>query len=167
MKAKVNHKSHLAPLINYYTSLEKGLQYQDYIVEKVLKLGVPLPIYTSKKYQIEKGESPFGIEIKFDSQLEKRKSLYIEIAEKRKDKIEYIPSGIFRKDNSILYLIGDYQKAFIFSKRILKDLSFNKKYKRITTETSKGFLLDQYAINYYHEAKIDFIVDKYIINQRR
>ncbi len=61
-------------------------------------------------------------------------NLYIEIAEKsRPDMPRYTPSGIYRKDNTFLYLVGDKEQAFLFAKEQLKILYENK-----TTWSSKG-----------------------------
>ena len=120
----------------------QGLEYQDYIFDKLYSLGIPLISYSSKKYQIEKGENKAGIEIKFDNMFDKTKNLWIELAEKsNSNNKDWIPSGISRDDNTWLYLIGNYEIIYIFAKRhltLIKDqypMIINK------TETSQGFLL--------------------------
>lgn len=92
----------------YQDQLEKGLQYQDFVADKLYNIGWSLNCYSSKKYQYEKGESRSGIEIKFDNQMKNTHNLYIEYAEKShpNNKI-YIPSGIERVDNTIIVCIGD------------------------------------------------------------
>jgi len=69
---------------NYQENYEKGLEYQDFIVEILAeKYGLIIPNYSSKKYQYDVGENKQGIEIKFDDRLKETGNLYIEIAESR------------------------------------------------------------------------------------
>lgn len=128
--------------MNYYgEKLKQGLEYQDFVMEHLYKEGLPLITYTSKKYQIEKGENKLGVEIKFDNNYNETGNLYIEVEERSSIYKEYIKSGIFRKDNTWLYIQGNYNIAFVFFKIQLQGLS--KKYKifEIQRKTSKGFLI--------------------------
>ena len=128
----------------YKAMLKKGLEYQDFVIDKLIdSLGIVISNYSSKKYQYSIGENKQGIEIKFDDRYKETGNLYIEVAEKTNAKNEnYIDSGIYRDDNSWLYVIGNYQKIFIFGKNILK-LQYEKgNYKKVQTPTSKGFLLN-------------------------
>lgn len=137
----------------YETKLEKGLKFQDYVVEKLYDIGLPIISYSSKKYQVMVGENKCGFEIKFDDCMKNTGNIYIEIAEKSNaNNLNYVDSGIFRTDNTWLYIIGDYNKLFIFDKRLLKRVFNNKYYKNfngryVETATSKGFLIPvKYAI---------------------
>ena len=150
----------------YREKLEQGLSYQDYVTEKLYSVGLPIIGYSSKKYQNEKGENKNGWEIKFDDIRKNTGNLYIEIAEKsNSDNKEYVPSGILRNDNTWLYVIGDYTKIYIFSKKQLQKL-YNSKTKKVIyknateketlreienkTRTSKGFLLPEtYAEKFF------------------
>ena len=127
---------------DYYKSkLEQGLEYQDFISDELRKLGIFAGIYSSRKFQIEKGESSVGIEIKYDMKFRKTGNLYIEIAEKSDQKLtEYTPSGVMRNDNSWLYVIGDYNEAFIFSTAQLRDICSKNVMKFVQTPTSRGYL---------------------------
>lgn len=132
----------------YKQMLEKGLQYQDFVTEQLYQCGLPLVAYSSKKYQAIVGENKNGIEIKFDDNIPKYGRIYIETAEKSyADRPEYFPSGIFRADNTWLYVIGNYQNIYIFSKNQLKILYQNiVQYKRHgilekQTPTSQGFVI--------------------------
>ena len=130
----------------YATNFLRGLEYQDYAFDQLRKMdGMPLfhGAYASEKYQREKGESPSGLEIKYDSRFRETGNLYIEVAEKSDAALpNYTASGIMRDDNSWLYLIGDYDEAFIFAKNLLrafcvpsnKDIVFKE------TPTSQGYL---------------------------
>lgn len=133
----------------YKDKLEKGLEYQDFVCDQLrIKEGWFIGCYSSRKYQQEKGESMSGIEIKYDMRLSETGNVYIEVAEKsRPDLPEYTASGVFRKDNTWLYLIGDYRQAFIFGKSMMRNLYMNEKQKKAwgcvdrQTPTSKGFTI--------------------------
>ena len=123
---------------------EEDLQYQDFVTDKMHELlGWNLNCYASLKWNIEKGESLSRIEIKNDRLMESTKNLYIETAERcwNENKPSFVPSGIFREDNSIMWWIGDYHQAFLISKRMLKKLYEAKIFKEKETPTSKGFLI--------------------------
>lgn len=124
----------------YKNCLEEGLAFQDYVTEKLYNLGIPLVTYSSRNYQLGVGENKAGIEIKFDRKFRETGNFYIETAEKADPKNKnYVPSGIYRNDNTWLYLIGDYQTIYVFSKEQLKKCS--DKFRKVETPTSKGFLL--------------------------
>lgn len=128
----------------YQNKLHEALEYQDFVAEELYKVGLPLFNYASKKYQYEHGENKLGIEIKHDQKFFLTGNLWIEVAEKSHPQNEcYVASGIQRKDNSWLYVIGDYSIIFIFSKNLLKILMETGKYeiRENNTRTSKGFLL--------------------------
>ena len=128
--------------MNYQNEgFEKGLQYQRFICNK---LG--LIDYKSTKEQYELGETLFGVEIKFDDIMKSTNNLWIEMEEKtNSDNDIWVKSGIQRQDNSWLYLIGDYTRAFCFVKNALIEYQMwhNKELPVIinNTLTSKGFLL--------------------------
>ena len=111
-------------------SHQDGLEYQDFITDILLKeLGISIANYQSKKWQYNKGENPQGIEIKFDSWCSKSSRLSVEIAEKtRTDQMDWIPSGIYRNDNTWIYIQGNYEIVFIYQKSILKMLHSSKKF---------------------------------------
>lgn len=130
----------------YKEKLEQGQQYQDFVTEKLYKIGLPIISYSSKKYQYTIGENKCGFEIKFDDKLKNTGNLYIEVAEKSNAVNEnYIASGIYRNDNTWLYIIGDYSIIYIFSKKQLRKIYEDTKrietFKRVTIPTSKGFLV--------------------------
>lgn len=105
----------------YNEHLQAGLEYQDFVIDQLLRCGIFIGTYSSRKYQNEKGESASGIEIKYDGRMKETGNVFIEVMEKSDARIEnFTRSGIFRKDNSWLYLVGDYDEAFLFSKRQLQ-----------------------------------------------
>lgn len=123
--------------------LEVGLQYQDFITLKLYSMGWSLNQFSSLKYQVEYGENIAGIEIKNDLQMQKTHNIYIELYEKAHTG-SFVFSGINRQDNTILWLIGDYNVAYVFVKKQLKYLCDNyQKYgfKKVETETSIGILI--------------------------
>ena len=128
----------------YKEQLEKGLEYQDYVAEQLYSIGLPLFNYSSRKFQIEYGENKLGVEIKYDMKFETTRNLWIEISEKSNpSNNQYCLSGIYRKDNSWLYIIGNYKEIYIFPKVFLQKLHRANKYRIIenNTKTSRGFLL--------------------------
>ena len=134
----------------YKRMINNGQKYQDFITDQFLKIGIPILFYSSKKYQYEQGESANGFEIKFDDKFKQTGNIYIELFEKRNpDNIEYIKSGINRDDNTIFYVIGDYDTIFLFSKTMLKNIEKDYKIIENNTKTSKGYLLpNRDAIKY-------------------
>lgn len=117
----------------------EGTDFQDYCIDKLYNNGIVVIPFSSRKYQLLKGESKSGYEFKYDKLFSKTGNFYIETAEKSKDQTEFKPSGIFRKDNTIFWCIGDYERIFLIAKNQLQIVC--KQYKEVQTETSKGFLL--------------------------
>lgn len=133
----------------YKEKLEAGLEYQDFIADQLRKADpcIFIGAYSSRRYQNERGESASGIEIKYDMRFKETGNLYIEVAEKSNAALaEYSPSGIYRRDNTWLYLIGDYEQAFLFSKHQLQSIHASEEsWKRrgiraVEIDTSRGFL---------------------------
>lgn len=126
----------------YKQMLEKGQHYQDFVVEQLYKIGLPIISYSSKEFQSLIGENKAGIEIKLDQNFRKTNNFYIEYEEKsNENNLNFIKSGILRNDNTWLYLIGDYETIYIFSKKQLILLLNSDTLKKVETKTSKGILL--------------------------
>lgn len=121
--------------------LEDTLIFQDYITDLLHQIGWNLNCYSSRKYNIEKGESLSRIEIKQDKKAKETGNLYLETHERQSNKGQYVKSGILREDNTIFIIIGDYEHLYMFSKKQLVKLVFSGQFKRIQTETSIGYLL--------------------------
>jgi len=125
-------------------SFESGLQFQDFVLDTLLSnLGIAISNYTSRKWQFEVGENRQGIEIKLDRRILETGNVSIEVAEKSRADAnkEYAPSGIFRDDNSWLYIQGNWHILFIFPKNILKHLYWSGRYKVDEYPTIKRFLM--------------------------
>ena len=148
---------------NYKNCLERGNAYQEFVADVLEKeLSIMLDIYTTKHEQYNIGENKQGIEIKFDDLYKKTGNLYIEIEEKSNPQNQnFVPSGIFRNDNSWLYLIGDYDEIFIFAKTDLKRLQKEGAYRNTGNTTSRAFLLRKADAEKYCAKKINLAKDKF------
>lgn len=104
-------------------SFQNGLSFQDFVCIELSKNSIILQNILSKKYQYQVGENLQGWEIKLDREFQTSRRLSIEIAEKTRADITYwTPSGIYRNDNSWLYIQGNFECFFIFGKKFLKNL---------------------------------------------
>lgn len=121
--------------------LESTLKYQDFAEGVLYDIGLPIGLYRSKKWNIEKGESRAGVEIKNDMKFAETGNLYFETYERRKKEGKWVESGLNRNDNTMLYFVGDYNRAWLFSKNILKAICQKDCFKRVETDTSKGVLV--------------------------
>ena len=147
-------------------NLQKGHEYQDFVVDRLLREGIFIGVYSSRKWQMDKGESASGVEIKFDGKWQKTGNLYIEVAEKSNAfNPYYVDSGIMRNDNSWLYLIGDYDSAFLFSIKQLKQILVIESegcrsargIRQTQTKTSRGWLIPvNYAMIWLCLRRFDF-----------
>lgn len=142
----------------YEENLEAAQEYQDFITDQLLRRGIVLNQYASRKYQYERGESASGIEVKFDNRMSDTGNIYIEVDERSNpwDKSDFTPSGIYREDDMWLYLIGNYEKALLLSKKQIRhvvDMVKAGKFRDSATvrkvscgepghETSHGYLFD-------------------------
>lgn len=144
--------------------LQSGQRYQDFVVDLLFeRRGLAVVQYTSAEYQMKSGESRTGVEIKHDEKYHASGNLWIEVAEKARPRYgDYAPSGIYRADNSWLYVIGDYRTVFAFAKAHLCGLAMSGRYKVIEnrTATSRGFLLPDADARRYAA----FVIDE--VNQR-
>lgn len=127
----------------YQKKLEQGIEYQDFVVERLYDVGLPIISYGSKKYQHLIGENKAGFEIKYDTKFKETGNFYIETDEKsHPDNPRYVRSGVYRNDNTWLYIIGDYYNIYIFGKIQLQFLDESGKFRKVQTDTSIGYLLD-------------------------
>lgn len=140
----------------YKEMLSKGLEFQDFVTDILIKeLGISLSSYSSVKYQNNKGENKQGFEIKFDDRCKETGNLYIETSEKsNENNPNYVDSGIYRNDNAWIYIIGNYEELYIFSKSHLILMHKTKQYKEVFTKTSKGFLIGKEDADKYCTKKI-------------
>lgn len=119
--------------------LEETLQFQDYVTTLLHKIGWNLNCFASKKFNIEVGESLSRIEIKQDKRCKDTGNLYLEVKEMGCN--GFVDSGIYRKDNSLLIAIGDYDRVWVFVKKQLQGLVEKQTFRIVETETSIGYLV--------------------------
>ncbi|MCP4899754.1 MAG: hypothetical protein GY906_22540 [bacterium] len=130
----------------YARKLEQGAEYEDFVTELLCAHGIAIVPYKSKLYQDDKGENRAGFEIKFDRLLAETRNVFIEVQEKSHPENEHwIDSGIFRNDNGWLYIIGNHDIVFVFSKKQLQEASRSHKIIENSTHTGRGFVLSRAA----------------------
>lgn len=123
-------------------SFESGLEFQDFACTILMREGIVLQNLGSKLYQLQVGESLQGFEIKLDRRFLETGRLSIELAEKSSISIPiWTPSGINRSDNTWLYIQGNYDRLYIFPKKILLILHKTGRYKEDGTPTVQKFYL--------------------------
>ena len=124
-------------------SFEHGIEFQDYVAELFHdKLGMTITNYQSRRYQFGNGENKQGIEIKLDQDILSTSNVSIEIAEKSRASLsDYTPSGIYRADNTWLYVQGNYKIVFVFAKSTLIGLHKSGKYPEYELPTIRKFHL--------------------------
>lgn len=132
-------------------SFEDGLEFQDFVADLfATRLGIPLTSYASRKYQFDRGETVQGVEIKFDSWCSRTRRLSIETAEKsRADQREWIPSGIYREDNTWLYVQGNHDIVYVFAKSTLRILEQTGRFQAKEEPTLRAFYLPDDAARKY------------------
>ena len=93
--------------VDFKADLKEAEEFQDWVMERLLKEGIVFLQYSSAKNQINKGESISGIEVKYDMRFAETGNFYIETsARNRAGKL--MPSGIYRNDNTWLWVVGNY-----------------------------------------------------------
>lgn len=139
-------------------SYEVGNEFQDFVCMELAKHNIILQNINSKKFQYKTGENLQGFEIKYDARCTgdmnttPTNRVAIEIAEKTcADNANYIQSGIYRKDNTWLYIQGNYMMFWIFSKKLLQQLHKTKRYEERQMPTILNFYLpledaDKYCV---------------------
>ena len=155
IKYNLNNSGHM-------DSFEVGSSFEDFVCIELSKQGIILQNIHSRKFQYETGENLQGYEIKYDSRCTgcstdkpPTNRLSIEVAEKTdENNINYIPSGIYRDDNSWLYIQGNYHQFWIFQKKLLVMLHNSNRYKKKTLPTIKTFYLPVKDADKYCAKKI-------------
>lgn len=147
----------------YKEQLIKGTIFQDKFIRYLNKEhGWGIKNFKTKQEQIDFGENPTGIEIKFDDMKKDTGNLWIEMEERSDCDKDYYRSGIFRPDNTWLYIQGDYKTAYAFAKKQLQFESTYRTRRENKHGTSIGFILPidecndliiQVFDNWYRETK--------------
>lgn len=129
------------------TQIEDGRLFQDFAADLLYANGYPVVVYSSKLYQLQVGESRGGWEFKHDKNRRRTHNLYIETGEKARPREgEHYPSGIYARADTVFYVIGDYDRVYLFANKFLILLHKSGRFREIAnngTGTSSGFLLPE------------------------
>ena len=140
----------------YKEKLEEGLIFQDVVTRELYQRGIIIVGYSSRRFQNTEGENMIGAEIKRDGNFRKTGNIYLETAEKsHPSNANYVKSGIFRDDNSWLFVIGDERSVYVFSTKYLKLLVAQKKWHEVRKSTSIGTLMPTGQAERYCLRRID------------
>lgn len=100
-------------------SFADGMQFQDFVVEQFNAWGLYIQLYTSKLYQYQRGESVQRVEIKLDRRCTETGRLSIEVGERTAIDRPWVASGIYRDDNTCMYIQGNHEVLYLFDKKFL------------------------------------------------
>jgi hypothetical protein len=92
---------------DYENNLEAGRRFEDCCVDHLDDNGVTVVVWTSAKYQRDRGESKYGYEFKLDRLWRYTGNLAIETAERPNKNSDFKPSGPFHKHQPEWIVIGD------------------------------------------------------------
>lgn len=128
----------------YDTCKKEGNEYERFVYDQLESiLGWTMRHHDTYSDQ-KRGENSLGIEIKCDMKMATTGNIFVEVVERNLRNPTWVPSGIYRTDNSWLFLIGDYAQAFIFSKKLLQlhieSHNWQRKSNR-ETNTGQGVLI--------------------------
>lgn len=144
-------------------SLNVGNEFEDFVCVEVAKEGLIIQNIHTKKFQYKTGENLQGFEIKYDGRCTgdnrtvPTNRLSIEIAEKTKaENPNWIPSGIYRDDKSWLYIQGNYNNFWVFSKKLLIQLYKSGRYIIDEMPTIRKFYLPITDADKYCDTKFIF-----------
>jgi len=142
--------------------------FQDCISLLLTRLGYPLCNFASLKFQYALGENVQGWEIKLDKHCNRRPfektraegCLWIELGEKKDESRDgFINSGVFRLDNTIKLLIGNYFQIWVFSidvARAYVDLHYPDPNYKLQHKTSVGCAMPFEDADRNYEMKLVF-----------
>ena len=122
-------------------TLEDGRRFQDYVTFRMAGLGIHIEQFSSRLSQYRFGESLHNYEIKLDRMWWTTNNLYIEVAERARKENAWTASGICRADDSIYFVIGDFQRFWVFARRHLLWVLDKRKPRIVESDTSRAFLL--------------------------
>lgn len=105
----------------FKTKLQEAFEFENFIAQKIkVEYDYDIEPYLTPEGQYDLGENALGIEIKNDKILKKTRNIYIEVAEKSNKLLnKYTKSGILKNDETIYFLLGDYDEFYIFFKNKL------------------------------------------------
>lgn len=117
-----------------------------------IELKLPIFCYNNKEDQLTHGENPQGWEIKFDRMYSSTGNIYIET-----ETYGHI-DGIYKKNcNSWIWVIGNYDRFFIFSRKTLQKMHQSGKFRQVVNkyDSSSGFLISDAEAREYAEKVIE------------
>ncbi len=139
---------------DYDRQLKDGQKYEDFVADTLYEHGIPIWVYRSHEYQMKRGESRAGLEIKYDRRHAETGNLFIETAERPHESKEFRAAGIYHRDENWLYAIGDYDVIYMFATTTLQKLDRQESQSgelcrdHVCTNTSKGFLISKDQAEY-------------------
>ncbi len=101
-------------------SFEQGIEFQDWCVEKLNRRGFYVQLHASQRYQFERGESVQMVEIKLDNRCTETGRLSIEVGERTSISKPWVQSGIYRGDNTVFYVQGNWNRLYLFDIKVLR-----------------------------------------------
>jgi len=116
--------------LNNDMTIDQIAEFQAFVTDQLSKIGITIHVNQ-------------GVEIKYDRNFQKTGNLYIETAEMLKsENTKFVHSGIFKNDNSWLYIIGDYKSLYLFATKYLRSIYPKRKsFVFVSEETTQGYLL--------------------------
>jgi hypothetical protein len=147
---------------DYYMDMYKqGTDFQNYVLEVLrIEFGWEIRAHHTDEEQVQIGENSAGFEIKLDKKFRQTGNFWIECQERSNKHIPYSPAGIFAKDNAWLFIMGDYETIYIFSKKQLRVECEKRKHIINNMDTSVGFLLPIKEAEHLILHKIDLNIKK-------
>lgn len=138
MATKLDERNH------YKNCLDQGQVYQDFVISALINhRGLVLSNFSSKLYQFNIGENFQGVEIKGDFPSLTTGNILIETDERTSKKKEWCKSGIYRFDNTKIYIVGNYSFFYLFDVKVLRrEHKKMQEAKNGETENLKKFLSD-------------------------
>jgi len=100
-------------------SFADGMEFQDFVVEQFNAWGLYIQLHSSKRYQFERGESVQRVEIKLDNRCTETGRLSIEVGERTSINGPWVSSGIYRNDNTCMYIQGNREVIYLFDRKVL------------------------------------------------
>ena len=124
-------------------NLDRAHQFESFVYDWFISnYGISITHYHTQKEQFEKGENRQGFEIKNDQSFEKTGNLFISVLRKDNFGNQY-PSGVFKKDNRWLYIIGNKTEFYTFTCRQLQNY-----YNHFKPQLYRGFKTDRGRVEY-------------------
>lgn len=153
---------------NWHWQHKKALVYQDFLTTYlVLHFGFVVQVYSSSQYQLSRGESIQGVEIKYDETSLQTGNFYFEVAEKATDRLGgFVDSGIL-SNHHWLYLIGNTKEVFLFDSNRLRECY--KHWRQFQETAPDGWVQFKTTTppGYTHETSRGMIIRRDLIFKRR